>query len=353
LALKEEIDKISSCIEPIKQIANQHKTEIDYCLAAVMEEADAKTRAQEELVIPQVRKLNKQYKTQIRNRNKTFDKEIRKLQTKRRRTEKFVEKSKEKISLYKTETEWQASRGHLYAKRWRKKFTRMERELIRYEKKLESIESDLGRMTNRKEIEISELNHELNTKIQIVRQPLFEIETNRTNKINGLRQKTQQLFDLENDLIKGLNKIAQIWDFEKGLENLSLQGRKLANPVLVYVPFYLICFQSIQNKRFLLISPSFFGSVDFSAKFKGVFGITKLKNLLNPRFQTMTLLIQKVQEPARQDAEFESQLLKSAQKQNLLKNDKFKKNALEGLVFLKNEGWLSDKEQQSLSRQLS
>jgi hypothetical protein len=119
------------------------------------------------------------------------------------------------------------------------------------------------------------------------------------------------------------------------------------------VPFYFICNQSNDSKRFLIISPSFFGKIDFSAKFKGVFGVNKIKDLLNPRFRTMTTLTQKVQEIARQDVEFESKLLTCAQKQNLLKNNTFKKNAQEGLVYLKQEGWLSDKEQQSLSRQLS
>jgi hypothetical protein len=353
LALKEEAKKLYECIELIRQTTNQHKIELDYQLTSTTEEANAKIRACEEFVIPQVTRLNRKYKRKIKETTITFNKKIRDMENKRNRAKKTVDRSEEKISLYRMETRRQASRGHYYEKRWAKKFARLERELNRCSRKLDSIESSLERVTDLKETEIVGLTHELDTQTELVSQPLRAVEMEKSRKITYVRQKIQRLIELEDRLIDGINKNVEGWELERSLQSHSLKGISLTAPALVYVQFYFICYQSKDSKRFLIISPSFFGKIDFSAKFKGVFGVTKIKNLLNPRFQTMTTLTQKVQEIAMQNVEFESQLLESAQKQNLLKNNTFKNNAQEGLVYLKQEGWLSDKEQQSLSRQLS
>jgi hypothetical protein len=57
--------------------------------------------------------------------------------------------------------------------------------------------------------------------------------------------------------------------------------------------------------------------------------------MLNPHFQTMSTLVGKIQELAKQNPEFESQLSILSQKNDLLENDAFKKNAQEGLGHLK------------------
>ena len=67
--LREEAEKLPECIRLINKTTSQYITELDYEAAAVKEEADAKIRAQEELVNPQIAKLNKDYKAQ----NKGFN----------------------------------------------------------------------------------------------------------------------------------------------------------------------------------------------------------------------------------------------------------------------------------------
>jgi hypothetical protein len=71
-----------------------------------------------------------------------------------------------------------------------------------------------------------------------------------------------------------------------------------------------------------------------------------------PRFKAITALIDKVQVLTKQNAMFESQLNGLAQRNNLLNNGLFRENVERGLVYLKHEGWLSDKEQQVLSSRL-
>jgi len=107
------------------------------------------------------------------------------------------------------------------------------------------------------------------------------------------------------------------------------------------------------TKRYFIFPPSTFGAVDFSAKLKGAFGMPKIRDLLVPRFKAITVLIDNVQVYVKQNPIFESQLDSLSQKNNLLSNSLFRENIEKGLVYLKHEGWLSDKEQQVLSNRLT
>jgi hypothetical protein len=93
--------------------------------------------------------------------------------------------------------------------------------------------------------------------------------------------------------------------------------------------------------------------VDFSAKLKGAFGMSKIRDLLVPRFKAINALIENVQVFTKQNTMFESLLSSLSQKDNLLNNSLFMENVEKGLVYLKHEGWLSDKEQQILSNRLA
>ena len=67
--MREEAERLPECIRLINKTTSQYITEIDYEAEAVKEETDAKIRAQEELVNPQIAKLNKEYRAQ----NKEFN----------------------------------------------------------------------------------------------------------------------------------------------------------------------------------------------------------------------------------------------------------------------------------------
>ena len=352
ISLNTEAENLSEWVELVRQTTDQHRTELDFQLTATTEEAEAKIRACENLVIPQLNKINRMYKRKIDSVTNAFNKRIREQESNRKRAEKSVDKAEEKISDYRIETQRQASYGHYYERRWQKKFARLDRELRGCTRKLESIESRLERLINAKETEILNLNSELNSQTQLISQPLRELEEDKDRKIVKVQKIIQQLIHLEGRLIDGINKNIEAWKLERSFESFSLKGISFTNSALVYVPFYFICYQAENTKRFLVVPPSSFGTIDFSAKFKGVFGVTKTKDLLNARFQTLAILVQKIQTLASQNLDFQGQMLALAEKENLLKENSFKENAKSGLNTLKQEGWLSDKEVQFLSHQL-
>ncbi len=355
LFLREESERLPDCIRLIKKTTSQYITELDYEAAAVREEADAKIRAQEEIVRPQIAKLDKEYNHKIKNLAKGFDKELESLQKLKVKTEKFVKENEGKIKLYQHEAKAQASKGHvIYEKRWKEKIKQTQREINVLKKELKTIENNIKKLSKQKIQETSKLNFELDAEIKLARKPLLELEADRDAKMHVFRQETDRLILQEKPVIEGLNKSFKEREAIKAsFEVLGFRDQGLKSSALFYVPFYVACYEMGSARRYFMLPPSTISGFDFSAKLKGVFGMSKIKDLLSPRFKAITALIGNVQVRTKQNTMFESQLNGLAQRGNLLNNGLFLENVEKGLVYLKHEGWLSDKEQQVLSNRLT
>ena len=81
--------------------------------------------------------------------------------------------------------------------------------------------------------------------------------------------------------------------------------------------------------------------------------MSKIKELLIPRFQTITELIDKVQVLAKQNPQLDNRIRDLGERNNLLNSDLIRHNIAKGLVYLRDEGWLSDKECSGSKQQLN
>lgn len=353
--LREEAEGLQENTRRVNKITSQYITELDYEASAAIEEADAKIRAQEELVNPKINKVNKDYKRKIKDVAESFDKELERLQKQKAKTLKSIDNSEGKIKLYEHEGKAQAEKKHaIYKKRWKEKINRTKKELNGLKKELKNIESNVTKLNKQKTQEISKLNFGLDTETKFARQPLLQLEAARDAKTRVFKLKTEKLLKLEKPVLEGLNKSTKLRETIKAsFDGLGIRDSTLNNSALFFVPFYAVCYEVGLERRYLFIPPSTVGSGDFSAKLKGAFGMSKIRDRLTPRFKTMTTQIYKVHGLTRQNSMFESQLNGLAQKNNLLNNGMFMETVEKGLVYLRSEGWLSDKEHQVLSSRLT
>ena len=352
--LREEAERLPECARLVNKTTSQYITELDYESAAAKEEADAKIRAQEEIINPKIAKLSKEYKLKIKGSTESFDKELENLQKLKAKTLKFIRTNEGKIKLYQREAKTQAAKNHaIYERRWKEKIKQAQKELNGLKKELKNIEGNVKKLSKQKIQEISRLNFGLDAEIKFARQPLRELEVARDAKTLTFKQETDKLLKQEKPVIESLNKSIKFREAIKdNFELLGIRDQGPKSSALFYVPFYVACFEMGSTRRYLILPPSTVSAVDFSAKLKGALGMSKTKDLLMPRFKAITTLIDKVQVLTKQNTIFESQLNGLAQRNNLLNNGLFRENAERGLVYLKHEGWLSDKEQQVLSSRL-
>ncbi len=353
--LREESVRLLDCTRIVNKTTSQYITELDYEAAAAKEEADAKIRAQEELVNPKIANLNKQYKRKIKDVTESFDKELEKLKKIKTKTLKSIASNEGKIKRYQREAKAQASKKHvIYEKRWKEKIKQTQKELNSLKKDLKNMEENVKRLSNQKAQEISKLNFGFNAEINFARQPLLELEAARDAKMLAFKQETEKLLKQEKLVIEDLNKSLALNEAIKAnFEVVGIKDQGLKSSSLFYVPFYVACYEMGLTTRYLILPPSTIGAVDFSAKLKGAFGISKIKDLLVPRFKAMTALVENVQTLIKQNTMFETQLKDLSKKNNLLNDGLFIENVARGLAYLKVDGWLSEKERQVLSNRLT
>jgi hypothetical protein len=354
-SLREDAEKLPEILRFINRTTSQYVTEINYDSEAVKEEADAKIKAQEEIVNPQIAKLNSEYKHKIKNVTENFDHELENLYKLRTKTRKLIESDEEKNKQYQREAKAQAQKNHaIYEKRWKEKSREMGKELSGLKKELKTVEKNIKVLTSQKISEVSKLNFELNAEVKLARQPLVVLAAARDAKMQIFKQEKEKLMRLEKPVVEGIYRNIQLREkIASNFEVVGFKDRQLKASALLYIPFYMVCFEAGHSRRYLILPPSTISPVDFSAKLKGAFGMSKIRNLLSPRFNAVTALISKVQVLINQNSIFEGQLGDLAEKNNFLKTKVFRDNAAKGLVYLKHEGWLSDKEQQELNKRLN
>lgn len=350
-ALKEDTDKLSDCLRLLNKTTGQYITEIDYQAQAVKEEADAKIRAQEEILKPQIAKLNSQYKHHIKEINDNTNREIDNLEKQKSKTQRSVAASEEKIKHYQQEAKAHAAKKHrIYEKRLKEKINHAQKEVSGLKKELKRIEQRIKDTSKRRIQETSKLTAQRDEEVKMLRQPLLDLEASRDEKMQIFRQETEKLLKQEKPIVESINKSIKLrGEINLIFEELGIKDQSLKTPSLFYIPFYVACYQSNQTRRYLVIPPSKITTIDLSSKFKGALGISKIKNLLTPRFETITNLIEKNAICRNETSSIEGQLGVLCEKNNLLRDSTFDGKIQKGLFYLNRGGWLSDKEYQHLS----
>ena len=338
----------------MKKTTNQYVTEIDYEAVAAKEEADAKIKAQQEFINPQIAKLNREYSRKIKDLTVSFDEELESLQKLKGKTEKFIAATESDIKEYERSAKAAGKKGHeVYAKRWKEKIKLAEKELSGLKKELKNTENNINRVSKQKAADLSKLTFELDAELKLARQPIVELEAAREEKTLAYKLESNRLVACEKPIVEGIDRSLRLREAVSTVfDGLGVSEQQLKSPALLYVPFYVVCYEAGMNRRYMCVPPSLISTFDFSAKLKGALGVSKTKNLLTPRFKTIAALIAKAETLTRQNSAFEGQLWSLGEKNNLLKNSAFCLNAQRGLVTLRQSDWLSEREASELSRRL-
>jgi hypothetical protein len=353
--IEEDAERLPECLRLLNKTASQYVTELDYAAEAVKDEADAKIKAQEELINPKVASLNSEYKRRIGNITRSFDQELETLEKLKVRAEKCIEHDEGKIKLCRREAETQASKKHLiYEKRWKEKAAQTGKEINGLKKELKRIEKSIKNITKQKTAEKAKLQFELDAEIKHARQPLLDLEAVRDAKMLVFKREAEKLIRLEKPVVNGINgalKLGEAVNAKFGV--LGILDQQLKSPALFHVPFYVACYQSGLSRRFIFLPPSTASAVGFTAKLKGALGRSKIRELFTPRFKSISIMIDRVQVLAKHDSFLDGQIRGLGEKNNLLNTRLTRGNISEGLVYLKNQGWLSDKEYHIVSNSLT
>ncbi|MGA2680928.1 MAG: hypothetical protein ABSF44_03915 [Candidatus Bathyarchaeia archaeon] len=355
MGASEDAEKLAECLRAMNRITSQYVTELDYQAEAVKDETEAKIRAQAEFINPKIVALNIQYKRRIAEVARSFDQELENLEKLKAKSEKNIESSEGKIRLYQREAEAQASRNHsTFEKRWKEKSALTKKELNALKKELKRTEKNIKSLTKQKKSQTGVLQLELEAEIKHARQPLVELEVAREAKMLVFERETEKLLKLEKPVVDGLNDAIKLEEAVNAkFAMLGSVDQQLKSPALFYVPFYTAFYQAGLSKRFIFLAPSMAASEGFTSKLKGALGMSKIKELLIPRFKAISGLIDNVQVLAKKDQFLDSQIRSLGEKNNLLNFRLTRDKIADGLLRLRSQGLLSDREYQIISGSLA
>ena len=323
-------------------------------IRAIKEEFGEKIKKQEEVVAPKLKRINEEYDAQIVKLTKKFEAQLLPLQKEQVKLEKLKEQAIKKIERCNIEAKTCAANNDVVGERkWKEKANETKKELSEVEKQIEAVQERIKAVEESKSLETFKLRSEWEARIKEAKRDLLELESSRDAKIQIHEEEIERLEGLTANIIQQINNVVKLREADLiNIDKLGIQQKyKTAN--LVYIPFYLACYQFETKKRYVVFPPSVANSMSFIAKLKGALGKAKVKQLLVPRFKAVTSLLEGLLALIERDAAFAREIYEAGDKANLLKGASAREEIKNGLEKLKGEGWLSEKEYANFSQKLT
>jgi len=354
LEFQEEVGLLYDSMKLLKKATRNFVKTIRSEIKQVMDEFDEEIKKQEKIITPKINNINEEYDEKITQLTKNFEGQLLLLQKEKTKAEKIKEQIISKIERCKIEAQACADKKDSVGEReWKEKISEGKKELSEIEDKIEELEEKIKEIEENKAVETFKLKSELETKIKEAKKDLLELEASRDTKVRIHNQEIEKLESSTSAIIQSIDNVAKLRETElRNFEKLGIP-QKHKNPTLVYVPFYLACYQIESKRRYILFPPSLVNSIGFSAKLKGALGKPKIKQLLTSRFKALNSLLNKLPSLIKQDTVFEREITEEGEKVGILHTKSRREQVKNGLEQLKAEGWFSEKEYEALIQKLT
>ena len=351
LDFKEDVDILYESMKLLNKTTRNFVKTIRNKIKAIKEEFSVVIKKQESVIMPKVNRINEEYDEQITKLTKNFEKQLLPLQKEKVKFEKTKEQTLNKIERCNVEAKTCAANKDVVGERkWKEKANETKKEFSEIENKIEELEEKIKEIEDNKSLETFRLRSEWETKLKEAKKELLELESSRDAKIQIHTQEIEKLESLTSAIIQHIDNIVKLR--EANLTNLEKMGipQKHKAVTLIYIPFYLACYQAEHKKRYVVFSPSVANSIGFTTKLKGALGRAKVKQLLVSRFKTITAFLNNFPALVEHNAVFEREIREASDKADMSRTNAIREQIGNGLKRLKEEGWLSEKEYEAFAK---
>jgi predicted nucleic acid-binding Zn-ribbon protein len=320
----------------------------------IKERLNAELEKQRGPVEEEVRKERRKGDEETTTLTKTFEKQLLNLQKEKVKLEKARDQMADKIARSDAEIKSSATRKDKAAEsRWKEEKSRLKKQRSETESSIKKLEKEIKDTEDQKGEELFRMKSAVEAKVQEANRGLDEIEAARDAEVQVLKQQMEKTEEQTSTIIK------QIDEASKGLEaalgtfkNLGIH-QESKRPSLVYVPLYLIGFQSETRKRYVHYPLSYVNSIKLLVKLKSALGVARIKQLFIPRSVALGSFLNRVPSMLEENAVLERETGEAAARSSILSSQDAKELVSRGLGMLKGEGWLSEKEHEAFSKALA
>jgi hypothetical protein len=344
--LEKEIKNLNVSIEILGKSSLQFHNELHDEIEAVKQEFDLNIKAEETAVAPIIKGIHEVYDRKTVSLAKSFVADQVILHAEKLKLTKSKNELSKEIEQYCANAKMVLSGDENAKPLWKNKIKDAKEKLSETEKRLKVNEKELEELEKRRASEVLQLKSAKESEIKDARKNIVELEASMEAKILVAKQEMEKLASetkLVSDQIGKLVKLreADITQFDKLCIKSASDNLDKA---LVYMPFYVISYSKETKDRYLIVPPSSISAIDMSTKLKSVLGRTKIKSFLAPRFKELTSIAENIQMQSKKNSIFAVELKQLGEMNNILVLGWIYDEIDKGLIGLKNQGWLNDKE---------
>ena len=295
-------------------------------------------------------RINKRYTKRITKTSNQFEKKAVAAQ------KKFITLEKTKAHLTSEIEHCEAEiktavidKNDVAAQKWKEKRSELKEKLPEVSKEIRELSERIKGIEENRKQTIFQLESENDAEINSASKDLLAIESSRDAELNVFQKEMEHLEEWTDTLIKQIDELAKLREATNAeFSSLGFQGKK-DKPSIIYMPFYLVRYQSKENVRFTFFSPSVISSLGVGAKLKSAIGKAKISQLFEPRSKKIISILNKFAILLGEDIAFCLQINEACHEANLLELESLRQSVIAGLNQLRKAEWLSDQEYNSFS----
>ena len=344
--LEKEIKDLNASIELLGKGSLQFHNELHDEIEAIKQEFALSIKTEEAAAAPVVKGIREAYDLKIASLAKSFEADQVPLHAEKLKLTKSKKELGTEIEQYCTNAKRVVSGDENAKHRWKSRIKEAKDKLSEAERQLKLNEKRLEELEKRRASEVLQLKSAKESEIKDARKKIVELEASRDAKILVAKQEMEKLANetkLISDQISKLVKFreADVAQFDKlCIESFSENLDK----ALFYMPFYVISYDKKTRDRYLIVPPSSMSAIDISTKLKAVLGRARIKSFLAPRFKELTSMAENIQTQSRKNSVFAAELKQLGAMNNIVVMGWICDEIDKGLMGLKGQGWLNDKE---------
>lgn len=214
---------------------------------------------------------------------------------------------------------------------------------------IKSLETKILEIEENKRKEFFQLKQENEDQLKEVGKDLKEIESSRDAEVKIAQDEMEKIDEMSSIIIRKVDQLAKMREtVVTEFDRLGIKQEKV-ELTLVYMPFYLICYQAGPKRRYTYVAPSVLTNGGLGLRLKAM-GNRRITKMLQPRSQKILSILNSFLKLLDENVVFSHEITEACKKANMLESKESVALIKRGLSELEIEGWLSSSTYESFTK---
>jgi len=241
----------------------------------------------------------------------------------------------------------------------RRKLQNLRKKSPTAKRRIKAIDRKIANVETAKKLKISQQRAVRDTCIEKARKILKGLEASRETWIRTKQHEKTLLEDRTSSIITQMNEMVKLKD--AGIHEfyrISMDAYEISRPTrrnsyeLIYLPFYLVRYETESKRRYVAYPPSIIGSIGILTKVKGILGGARMESFLQSYSKAITTLLEQLVMLVQKNPVLEREISNAAIQASILRVTELRVGVNRGLKTLKSKKWLSENDRQTLAKLL-